>query len=172
MDLRVATAQVTRADIATLNDQLPAEARVLMVGEAEVFDAEFSLLYNTVFDDSLFEELAAVPDGQPPGSRRPLRPATEFLANCRRRQITHILVNWSEILRYRLPGSYGYSEFVQPGCFEELVRQRVLLPPRELIVRNWSELTSSEQQEVLSWEDGIRLIKNNQFPCVQLYEMP
>lgn len=172
MDLRVATEKVTRGDIAMLNEQLPAEAKVLMVGEAEVFDAEFSLLYNTVFDDSLFEELAAVPDGQPPGSRRPLRPATEFLENCRRRQITHILVNWSEILHYRLPGSYGYSDFVQPGCFEELVRQQVLLPPRVLIVRNWNGLTWFEQQQVLSWEVGSRLIRDNQLRAVELYQLP
>jgi hypothetical protein len=171
MDLRVATAQVTRADIATLNDQLPAEAKVLMVGEAEVFDAEFSLLYNTVFDDSLFEELAAVPDGQPPGSRRPLRPATEFLENCRRRQITHILVNWSEILRYRQPGSYGYSEFVQPGCFEELVRQGVLQAPKVLIQRDWTAFSLGERQEVLSWDGAAGLVEGDTFRAVLLYQL-
>lgn len=172
MDLRVATAQVMRRDISMLNEQLPAESKVLMVGEAEVFDAEFSLLYNTVFDDSLFEELAAVPDGQPPGSRRPLRPAAEFLENCRRRQITHILVNWSEILRYRLPGSYGYSEFVQPGCFEELVQQQALLPPTVVSHRDWSRFTPAEQQQVRSWEGSSRLIQGDMFGAVELYCLP
>lgn len=172
LDLRVATSRVTRGDISLLNEQLPAEAKVLMVGEAEVFDAEFSLLYNTVFDDSLFEELAAVPDGQPPGSRSPLRPAAEFLENCRRLQITHVLVNWSEILRYRLPGSYGYSDFVQPAHFDDLVRKHALLPPTVLIRRDWSGFGTAEQQQVLSWENGSRLVKDGLFLAVELYRLP
>ncbi|MEY3175591.1 MAG: hypothetical protein RLZZ436_3505 [Planctomycetota bacterium] len=172
MDLETATSRVTRSDIALLNEQLPEDAKVLMVGEAEVFDAEFSLIYNTVFDDSLFETLAAAPDGQPPGSRRPLRPAAEFLENCRREQITHVFVNWSEILRYRLPGSYGYSEFVQPVHFEELTRQNALLPPAVLIRRDWTALAPAEREEVLRWENGSGLVRNNQFHAVLLYRLP
>ncbi len=171
MDLETATRLVTRSDIASLNDQLPEDARVLMVGEAEVFDAEFSLVYNTVFDDSLFEHMAAVADGQLPGSRRALRPAAEFLENCRREQITHVFVNWSEILRYRLPGSYGYSEFVQPARFEELVRQQALLPPHVLIRRDWTALSPAERDEVLSWESGRELIEGDRFCSVLIYRV-
>ena len=171
MDLEAAAQLVTRGDIARLNEQLPEDAKVLMVGEAEVFDAEFSLVYNTVFDDSLFEQLAAIPDGQPPGSRKPLRPAAEFLRNCRREQITHILVNWSEILRYRLPGSYGYSEFVQPKHFDELVQAKALLPPTVLIRRDWTTFSTDQRREVLSWENGAGLVQGDEFFGILLYRL-
>lgn len=171
MDLEAARQLVTRSDIARLNEQLPEDAKVLMVGEAEVFDAEFSLVYNTVFDDSLFEELAAVHDGQPPGSRRALRPAAEFLQNCRREGITHVFVNWSEILRYRLPGSYGYSEFVQPKKFDELVKAKALLPPTVLIKRDWTAFSAAEHQEVLSWDDGAALVSGDEFSGILLYRL-
>ncbi|MFM7055570.1 MAG: ArnT family glycosyltransferase, partial [Planctomycetota bacterium] len=171
MDLDTASRLVIRSDIARLNAQLPEDAKVLMVGEAEVFDAEFSLVYNTVFDDNLFESIAAVPDGQMPGSRRPLRPVAEFLDNCRRQQITHVFVNWSEILRYRLPGSYGYSSFVQPARFEELVQQQALLPPQVLIRRDWTAFSPAERQEVLSWESGSGLVQGDQFSGVLIYRV-
>lgn len=171
MDLEAATQLVTRSDIARLNEQLPEDAKVLLVGEAEVFDAEFSLVYNTVFDDSLFEQLAAIPDGQPPGSRKRLRPAAEFLQNCRREQITHVLVNWSEILRYRLPGSYGYSEFVQPKHFDELVKTKALLPPTVLIRRDWTGFSTDQRDEVLSWDHGAALVQGDEFLGILLYRL-
>lgn len=171
MDLNAATQLVIRSDIALLNQQLPRTAKVLMVGEAEVFDAQFPLLYNTVFDDSTFESLAALPDKSPPGSRKPLRPTAEFLALCRQQQITHILVNWSEILRYRLPGSYGYSEFVQPARFNELVTAHVLQTPTVLIRRNFNSLTPTEQQEILRWDAGNTLVDSGEFHAVLLYSI-
>ncbi|MEO1998330.1 MAG: hypothetical protein ABGZ17_24055, partial [Planctomycetaceae bacterium] len=38
-----------------LNQRLPPGARVLCVGEAEVFDAQFDIVYETVFDTSIFQ---------------------------------------------------------------------------------------------------------------------
>ncbi|MEY3459441.1 MAG: hypothetical protein RL215_2598, partial [Planctomycetota bacterium] len=172
MDLNAATQLVTRSDIALLNQQLPPHAKVLMVGEAEVFDARFQLLYNTVFDDNLFETLAAQPNHSPPGSPKPLRPASQFLDLCHRQQITHVLVNWSEILRYRLPGSYGYSEFVQPATFNQLVAQQALLAPVTLSSRSWDALSPAEQSEVLSWDAGQSLLHNQQFHSILLYTLP
>lgn len=172
MDLNTATQLVVRSDIAVLNQQLPHNAKVLMVGEAEVFDAEFPLLYNTVFDDNLFEAIAALPDDLPPGSLKPLRPAAEFLALCREQQITHIFVNWSEILRYRLPGSYGYSEFVQPARFSELVAAEALETPTILIRRSLDTLSPVEQQEILRWDGGDTLVNTQAFHAVLLYALP
>ena len=38
----------------------------------------------------------------------------------------HVLVDWSEIDRYRSPGNYGISDFLEPKVFRELVAAGVL----------------------------------------------
>src|SRR4029079_7715206 len=43
-------------EILYLNEQLPQGAKVLSVGDAEMFEARFPVVYNTVFDHSIFEE--------------------------------------------------------------------------------------------------------------------
>ena len=40
------------------------------------------------------------------------------------KQISHVCVHWPEIFRYR--ATYGYSDYVQPAVFEELVQQGIL----------------------------------------------
>jgi len=97
------------------NDHV-AEGRVLMVGDAEVFDLEVPILYNTCFDDSIFERLVQG------------RTASEVAAALQSRQISHVYVHWGEIARYRSPGNYGYTDFVAPGVFDRLVEQGVLWP--------------------------------------------
>jgi hypothetical protein len=160
MDLNAARNLTIRADIRHLNQTVETTDRVLMVGEAEVFDATFPLLYNTVFDDSLLEEWTANPDKRDlPARTRPLRDRTALLEEFRRRGVTHVYVNWAEILRYRLPGSYGYSEFVQPSRFTALVDMNVLHPPVGLLFRNWSELSESEQNTIRVW-DGFEQLRN------------
>ena len=57
-----------------------------------------------------------------------LRAVQEIRSKFRQLGITHIDVNWSEIRRYREPGSYGYSEFVQPERFTDLQRLGLLGP--------------------------------------------
>ncbi|HEY0981410.1 hypothetical protein [Schlesneria sp.] len=104
--------------------QLPAKTKVLCVGEAALFHARFPYVYNTVFDRSVFEEICKAP-GDTNGS---LRPIEEIRSEFHRRGITHIDVNWAEIQRYRAPGSYGYSEFIQPELFAELQKQGLLGP--------------------------------------------
>ncbi|MHB1035395.1 MAG: glycosyltransferase family 39 protein [Pirellulales bacterium] len=106
---------------AWLNRHVPPGHKVLMVGDAQVFDLEVPVLYNTCFDPSIFESLVrdCTPD--------------EIRAALAARHISHVFVHWSEIARYRSPGNYGFTDFVQPGVFDKLVRQGVLepLPPIE-----------------------------------------
>lgn len=92
---------------------------VLMVGDAQPFDLEVPALYNTVFDDSIFEQLAR---GRTPG---------EIQAELQARKISHVFVAWNEIRRYRSPGNYGITDFLQPEVFQRLVAAGVLaeLPP-------------------------------------------
>lgn len=89
------------------------DGRLLLVGDAEVFDLKMPVLYSTCFDDSLFEQLVK---GQTPEA---------IQAGLTSRGITHLFVNWGEIARYRNSG-YGFTEFVQPAIFDRLVEQGIL----------------------------------------------
>jgi hypothetical protein len=101
------------------NDHADQVTRLLLVGDAQPFDLEVPVTYNTVFDDAIFEQIAA---GRTPAQVR------EALGQ---RGISHILVDWSEIARYRSPGNYGITDFLQPRVFDDLVAAGVLeeLPP-------------------------------------------
>ncbi|MBU4271927.1 MAG: hypothetical protein KKA28_08710 [Planctomycetes bacterium] len=93
-----------------------AGGRLLAVGDAAVFDLQSPVSYNTCFDDCIFEQL--VKD----------KTATEVRAELLSRNIAYVYVNWSEIDRYRSPGNYGFTDFVQPAVFDRLVSQGVLEP--------------------------------------------
>ena len=95
--------------------------RLLAVGDAAVFDLTMPVLYNTCFDDCIFEQL--VRD----------KTAAQVRAELAARQIEYVYVDWREIERYREPGNYGFTDFVQPEVFDRLVQQGVLapLPPIE-----------------------------------------
>jgi hypothetical protein len=91
--------------------------RVLAVGDAAVFDLMPPVLYNTCFDDCIFEQLVKG------------KTAKEVQAEFAARQIAYVFVDWAEISRYRR--TYGFTNFVQPEVFDRLVEQGVLepLPP-------------------------------------------
>lgn len=125
------TTRITGPDVASMNQMvangtLPKNARVLCVGEAELFPAKFDYLYNTVFDHSLFETwLADASTGTSSGDRD-LLPASQIQAVLKEHRVTHIYVNWQEILRYRQ--SYGYTDFVHPRRFAALQSMGILGP--------------------------------------------
>jgi hypothetical protein len=96
-----------------------AGGRVLLVGEAEVFDFEPPVLYNTWLDDSIFERLVE--------NRTPEEVRDAFQCE----GITHVFVHWGEIARYRRTG-YGRWDFVRPEVFDRLVEAGVLEPLPEL----------------------------------------
>ena len=125
------TARIVGPEIAWINDailhhDLPAETKVLFVGEAEVFPARFPYEYNTVFDRSLFEEWCGEP-GNVPAKDRQLRSPEAIRATLAEHGITHIYVNWGEIWRYRQ--TYGYTDFVHPRRFQQLIDAGILGPP-------------------------------------------
>jgi hypothetical protein len=99
-----------------LNLNVPKGMRVLLVGEAQVFDLEVPILYNTCFDDCVLETLLRGKSAEQ--RRRALQDA----------RISHIFVSWYELDRYREPGNYGYSDFPTRQLFhDELVREQKLL---------------------------------------------
>jgi 4-amino-4-deoxy-L-arabinose transferase-like glycosyltransferase len=93
--------------------------RLLAVGDAAVFDLVPPVLYNTCFDDCIFEQIVRG------------RTAAEIRAELAARQVAYIYVDWGEIARYR--HSYGFTDFVQPAVFTRLVEEGILepLPPLE-----------------------------------------
>lgn len=97
-----------------LNEHVPAGDAVLLVGDAQPFDLEPRTFYNTTFDPSVF---AWFMKGRSAGERR---------ATLRMRNVTHVYVDWRDIARYRSPGNYGFTDYVQPAVFDALVAQGVL----------------------------------------------
>ncbi|MEX0712730.1 MAG: hypothetical protein WD278_10295 [Pirellulales bacterium] len=100
-----------------LNNIVPPGSGVLMVGDAQVFDLEVPVLYNTVFDESVFVQICQG------------RSAEEIRQALLDRQISHVYVHWGEIARYRRQGNYGFPTFVQPALFEQLVQHGVFDAP-------------------------------------------
>ncbi len=141
--------------------RLPRGAKVLFVGEANVFDIEPPYLYNTVFDDSLLLGLILDDSGT-------LRSREELKAAFANHQITHVLVQWSEIVRYRLPGSYGFPDPIHPRLFEQL-RHTGVLEPVHMQRLYWDSLGPAEQEYVEQWASELR--EQNTFRAVDLYRV-
>ena len=105
-----------------------ADGTVLLVGEAQVFDLEMPILYNTWLDDSVFESIFRDPN------TGGLRPTGEIRADLQARDVSHIYVSLSEISRYINTG-YGNWDFIRPVIFQQLVADGLLErvpPPKEL----------------------------------------
>ncbi len=69
--------------VAYLNQALPKGAKVLSVGDSQVFDARFPVVYNTVFNPSIFQEWFAAA-AAPGTSERdlPLKPPARSWPSC------------------------------------------------------------------------------------------
>jgi hypothetical protein len=120
-----------------LNEQTPGGIKVLCVGDAEVFEARFPVVYNAVFNESIFERwFAAEAKPGTPATQWQLRPPAEISTKLHDEGITHIYVNWSWIRTYRSPGNYGYSKFVTAARFEQLRSAGVLGEPT-----NWGAIS-------------------------------
>ena len=134
-------------------DRLPRETKVLCVGEAALFHARFPYVYNTVFDRSLFEQWFFERTNS--GEVR-LRPVVKIRATLRQHGITHVLVNWSEILRYREPGSYGYTDIAHPNRFAELQAAGILDSPLPLPNHAaFGALSDSRRKQIEAWAASL-----------------
>lgn len=121
-----------------LNEHIAPGYRALLVGDAQVFDLEVPVLYNTCFDDCIFEQLMRG------------RSHEEQLAVLREHRISHIFFLWRELDRYRSPGNYGYSEFASRELVRfELAERQGLLRRVPLEVHP----DNGEVYEVVGWQD-------------------
>ncbi len=171
MDLNVARQITIRADIRFLNDTLPKDAKVLMVGEAEVFDTTFPVAYNTVFDSCLFEEWTTLPDDKDrPVHERRMMPLAAIRQRLRDEGITHILISWDAVLRYRM--TYGYTEYVAPIRFKQLTDDGVLQSRKILLQQPWGKFSDGEKAMVKSWPGSELLVPDGvAFSVVELNEL-
>jgi len=99
-----------------LNEHAQPDWKVLLVGDAQAFDLEVPTVYNTCFDDCIFEQWMKG------------RSKEERLALLREQKITHVYISWSEIERYKSPGNYGFTDYVTPQLVHgELIQQQGIL---------------------------------------------
>jgi hypothetical protein len=167
---RIAAGQaVTLLESAGLQQQ----GKALFVGEAAVFDADFPCLYNTVFDDSIFEQWCAAPVEGRPRDEWGLRPAEEIHRTFTTEGVTHVCVHWKEILRYRLPGSYGFTDFVHPRRFEALCAAGVLRRTPFVASIAWSDLSPPEREEIDRWAPELHLRHGGEefLRSIEVYEV-
>lgn len=153
-------AHVTSPQIVYLNDHLPPGSKVLCVGEAQMFYSRFAAVYNTVFDRSIFEEWMSRPEANAGPGEFALRPADEIRRKLADEGITHVFVNWLEILRYRAPGSYGYTDFATPERFDELQKLGVLgspwqIPEAHLDLEEMLQRDPNRRNEIETWGRGL-----------------
>ncbi|WP_437190765.1 ArnT family glycosyltransferase [Planctomicrobium sp. SH527] len=160
MDYKAAREQTLTRSIAVVEAMnLPPDAKVLFVGEAEIFDARFPYAYCTVFDKNLLEEWTSRPDGNKGWT---LLSQDEILTKLREEKITHVFVNWNEILRYRT--TYRFTDFVSPDRMQQFVDAGILSPivlPDQEVLRPWESVDASWQQEIDRWGPELKLNYGN-----------
>lgn len=101
--------------IAWCNDHLTqSQTKLLLVGEARGFDFRMPILCSTCFDRSPAEMLLRGKTGE------------QQRANLRAVGATHLMVNWSEIGRYRTAGNYGFSDWPSHADIGELLESGVI----------------------------------------------
>ena len=167
--------EITAPEIASLNAlRLPADARVLCVGGAAVFDAQFPVVYNTVFDHSVFEEWFAERREGVPAAEWPLQDAATLRRRLAEERVTHICVHWREIARYHAPHSYGFSEFVTPQRFADLQRAGVLGRPLAIpeAIQRWSGLPPIWQSEFDTWGKSLKTSLGGQPAVISFQVFP
>ena len=97
-----------------VNNKLPDNARILLVGDARPFYFQRDVDYCVVFNRNPFVETIRAA-----GSDR------EIVDWLRARGYTHVLVNWSEVRR--LSRTYGFAPEITPELFDRLSRYGLTL---------------------------------------------
>lgn len=101
-----------------LNANILPDEKVLLVGDAQVFDLEMPVLYNTCFDRSILVDLIA--------DRSP----EECVAELQSQGIRYVWIDQNELKRYQSPGNYGYDPRLTDDYLNSLIENQVLVPVR------------------------------------------
>ncbi|MFO0939485.1 MAG: hypothetical protein U0930_01830 [Pirellulales bacterium] len=97
-----------------VNTNLPKDAKLLLIGQAQAYRFEREIAYATCFNT-------------PPGERElrmvDVAKQRSWLSE---NGYTHVLVQWSEIDRYRSPGNYGFSSWPTSSEMQAMVEGGLL----------------------------------------------
>lgn len=104
------------ATIGWINQNLDMKAKILLIGQAQAYRFERSILYATCFNS---------PPGEDPLSRGTVEEQIGWLKEHR---ITHVLIQWTEIDRYRSVGNYGFSTWPTRQAIDRLIANRIVEP--------------------------------------------
>lgn len=97
-----------------VNQNLPLGAKLLLIGQAQAYRFERQIAYATCFNTPPGEVELREAD---PASQRTWLTENGY---------THILVQWSEIDRYRSPGNYGFSSWPNRSNMQSMIDGGVL----------------------------------------------
>ncbi len=97
-----------------LNQRLGKSDRAVIVGHAAVFDLEIPFFYSTCFDRSPLEQWT-----------RDVPPSQQW-ERMHQNGVTHVVIHWAEIERYRSPGNYGFSDYFTRERMQQFVDDGVL----------------------------------------------
>ncbi len=99
---------------AWINRNLDSSHKVLSIGEVKAYLYRVPLIYATCFNDTPGQEWLAD------------LPHDEQLRNLQDRDISHVMIDWFEIERYRGPGNYGFSDWPTHQDIDAMVEAGVL----------------------------------------------
>lgn len=114
--LRRSVPEMVNPPLTAMDNLLPDDVKVLLVGQASVFALNQPIVYNVVFNHETIEQWVRAAGDSPEALRESLLD----------RGIGYIYVDWFEVERFRQPGNYGFTPFVTPELFQGLVDQGVL----------------------------------------------
>ncbi|HVJ84901.1 MAG TPA: phospholipid carrier-dependent glycosyltransferase [Caulifigura sp.] len=166
MDLRAARRIAETPGMSIINS-LPDDARVFLIGEAQVFEARRPVIYSTVFNRNVFEERFAA-------DAKSMKSADEIRKELHDRGVTHVLVNWNEVLRYRT--TYGYTDFVTPEHVHQLMDLGLVEPvplPENGYAQLVAEKGDSTQFQLSGWGRTLvrRSAEGDWYPAYELWRV-
>ncbi|MCR9291163.1 MAG: hypothetical protein NXI32_00505 [bacterium] len=102
--------------VAWVNANLTAQDRVLLIGEMKAFGYQVPIVFATCFNEQPAEQWLAGKSTQ------------EQSQSLQAQGITHVLVDWGELERYRSPGNYGFSDWPSREQIKAMVDSGLLRP--------------------------------------------
>jgi hypothetical protein len=88
--------------------------------------------------------------------------------------ITHVYVCWREILRYRSPGNYGYTDFAAPERFAELEHLGILGKPWSIpnSVMDLNDLDVGRREALETWGRALMVQRGDRRGFVTFQVFP
>lgn len=125
-----------RPELFESSDDSDERQKLLLVGEAKAFDYRVPILYSTCWNESpLIPLLEGGVERNAEGQIVRISNAAQIVANFKEARVAYVLVDFSELERFRSPGNYGFNDDeITASLFELLVESGALVPftPKEL----------------------------------------